>query len=70
MADTGTGLSDELLARLFQPFVTRRPDGTGLGLWSSRGLADRYGGVIRAAHRPDGRSGAVFTVVLKTAAAG
>ena len=31
VADTGSGLSDELMARLFQPFVTRRPDGTGLG---------------------------------------
>lgn len=70
VSDTGTGLSDELLARLFQPFVTRRPDGTGLGLWISRGLVERYGGDIRAAHRRDGRSGAVFTVVLKTAAAG
>ena len=49
---------------------TRRPAGTGLGLWISRGLVERYGGDILAAHRPDGRSGAVFTVLLKTAAAG
>ena len=64
VADTGTGLSDELLAKLFQPFVTRRPDGTGLGLWISRGLVERYGGDIRAANRTDS-SGAVFTVVLR-----
>ena len=64
VADTGSGLSEELLARLFQPFVTRRPDGTGLGLWISRGLVERYGGDIRAANRAGG--GAVFTVVLKT----
>ena len=51
VADTGAGLSDELLARLFQPFVTRRPDGTGLGLWISRGLVERYGGDIRACNR-------------------
>jgi two-component system, NtrC family, sensor kinase len=63
VADSGTGLSDELLARLFQPFVTRRPDGTGLGLWISRGLVERYGGDIRAANRTEG--GAVFTVWLK-----
>jgi two-component system, NtrC family, sensor kinase len=69
VSDTGTGLSDELLARLFQPFVTRRPDGTGLGLWISRGLIERYGGNICAANRRDGRSGAVFTVVLKVAPA-
>ena len=69
VVDTGGGLSDELLARLFQPFVTRRPDGTGLGLWISRGLVERYGGDIRAANRRDGSSGAVFTVALSVAPA-
>ncbi len=69
VADTGSGLSEELLGRLFQPFVTRRPDGTGLGLWISRGLVERYGGDILAANRCDGSVGAVFTVVLKVQAA-
>ena len=75
VADTGSGLTEELLARLFQPFVTRRPDGTGLGLWISRGLVERYGGDIRARNR-SGREavggkggGAVFTVLLKVAPA-
>ena len=70
VADTGSGLSEDLLARLFQPFVTRRPDGTGLGLWISRGLVERYGGDIQAANRQGGHSGAVFTVVLRVAAPG
>ena len=70
VADTGSGLSEDLLARLFQPFVTRRPNGTGLGLWISRGLVERYGGDIQAANRRDGHSGAVFTVVLRVAAPG
>ncbi len=65
VADNGPGLGDELLARLFQPFVTRRPDGTGLGLWISRGLVERYGGDIRAANRAGG--GAVFTILLPLA---
>ena len=70
VADTGVGLSDELLTRLFQPFVTRRADGTGLGLWISRGLVERYGGDIRAGHRSTSTSatGAMFTVTLKTSA--
>ena len=68
ITDSGSGLTEELLTRLFQPFVTRRPEGTGLGLWISRGLVERYGGDIRAANRSGG--GAVFTVVLKVAAAG
>ena len=60
VADTGAGLGEELLATLFQPFVTRKKDGTGLGLWISRGIVERYGGDIRAANRTDGSSGAVF----------
>lgn len=65
VADTGAGLAPELLAELFQPFVTRKKDGTGLGLWISRGIVERYGGDIRAANRDDGLAGAVFTVVLR-----
>ena len=69
VADTGPGLGPELLAELFKPFVTRKKDGTGLGLWISRSIVERYGGDIRAADRSDGVSGAVFTVALHTEAA-
>ncbi|MFO1329141.1 MAG: cache domain-containing protein [Rubrivivax sp.] len=65
VTDTGPGLAPELLAQLFQPFVTRKKEGTGLGLWISRSLVERYGGDITAANRSDGASGAVFTVRLK-----
>jgi signal transduction histidine kinase len=66
IADSGPGLPPELLSKLFQPFVTRKPEGTGLGLWISRGIVERYGGDIVAANRPGG--GAVFTVRLKAEA--
>jgi len=62
--DTGAGLSPELLAELFKPFVTRRKGGTGLGLWISRSLVERYGGTLEAGPRTDGITGAVFTVRL------
>ncbi len=62
VADTGPGLPDELLAELFKPFVTRKKDGTGLGLWISRGIVERYGGDIVAGNGPQG--GAVMTVML------
>jgi signal transduction histidine kinase len=67
VADTGPGLADDLLHELFQPFVTRKKDGTGLGLWISRSLVERYGGDITAGNRPaaDG-SGAVLRVLLLT----
>ena len=63
VADTGPGLPADLLAELFQPFVTRKKDGTGLGLWISRTLVQRYGGDLRAANRAGG--GAAFTVLLR-----
>ncbi len=66
VADTGPGLSDELRAQMFQPFVTRKPEGTGLGLWISQSLVERYGGEIRAANRPaGGPGGAMITVALR-----
>lgn len=64
VADTGIGIGPELLAELFKPFVSRRKDGTGLGLWLSRSLIERYGGDLVAASRADGVQGAVFTVWL------
>jgi signal transduction histidine kinase len=63
VADTGPGLDAELMDQLFQPFVTRKKDGTGLGLWISRTLVQRYGGDLRAANRAQG--GAIFTVLLR-----
>ncbi len=63
--DTGPGLSPDVLAELFRPFVTRKKDGTGLGLWISRGIVERYGGDIVAHAREDGADGAVFSIRLK-----
>ncbi len=64
--DSGPGLAPDLLAQLFQPFVTRRKEGTGLGLWISRQIVERYGGELSAANVPGG--GAAFTVRLKVEA--
>ncbi|HEX2010872.1 MAG TPA: cache domain-containing protein, partial [Roseateles sp.] len=61
VADTGPGLSPELLARLFQPFVTSKSEGTGLGLWISRSIVERYGGELRAESAP---GGACFSLLL------
>jgi signal transduction histidine kinase len=65
ITDTGPGLGPELLRELFKPFVTRKKDGTGLGLWISRSIVERYGGELSAADRDDGASGARFTLRLK-----
>ena len=65
LADTGPGLAEALICELFKPFVTRKQDGTGLGLWISRSIVERYGGDIVARNRPAGQgSGAVMAVLL------
>jgi len=67
VTDTGPGLGPELLRELFKPFVTRKKDGTGLGLWISRSIVERYGGELHAADRDDGVTGARFTLRLHCA---
>ncbi len=54
VADTGQGVPEDLRAQLFEPFVTARPEGTGLGLAVVREIAEAHGGTARAVHRPDG----------------
>jgi C4-dicarboxylate-specific signal transduction histidine kinase len=72
VCDTGAGLSQAALERLFTPFYTTKNDGNGLGLWISVGLVERYGGNIRAGNRRDrgeDSPGAVFGVDLLCEAA-
>lgn len=47
VSDTGPGPSGAVAARLFEPFVTGKPDGTGLGLFVARQIAEGHGGTIR-----------------------
>jgi C4-dicarboxylate-specific signal transduction histidine kinase len=63
VADSGEGISPADRERLFDPFfTTKTSDGTGLGLWVSLGLVQRYGGRIAVDCPPAG--GSVFTVWL------
>jgi signal transduction histidine kinase len=45
--DTGPGPAPEIAARLFEPFVTGKPEGIGLGLVVARQVAEAHGGTIR-----------------------
>jgi signal transduction histidine kinase len=67
VADTAGGIAPEVMARLFEPFVsTKRPEsGTGLGLSICRGLMSGMGGSIAAENGPEG---AIFTLCLPAAA--
>jgi two-component system sensor histidine kinase HydH len=60
--DSGPGIAPQILARLFEPFVTSKENGLGLGLSICRRLVEAHGGTIRGANAPTG--GAVFTVAL------
>ncbi len=67
-ADSGPGLTAEVVEHIYDPFFTTKPKGkgTGLGLYVSRDIMARLGGELRAANRRDG--GAVFSVILPLAA--
>lgn len=61
VTDTGPGIA-AAADRLFTPFATTKPTGTGLGLVVARRVARDHGGTLTAANRPGG--GAVFTLTL------
>jgi PAS domain S-box-containing protein len=65
VADTGQGLPPQVRDKLFQPYVTTRSDGHGLGLALSRHILDAHRGALRADPYPG--SGTVFRVFLPVA---
>lgn len=67
VADCGAGIPDGMLARIFEPFVTTKSGGMGLGLAICRSIVEAQGGHIRAEGAPQG--GAVIRFTLPLAAA-
>ena len=62
VSDSGDGIPQAILERIFEPFATSKEHGTGLGLAISHRIAKEHGGVLLAANRTEG--GAVFTLEL------
>ena len=62
VSDLGDGVPGEAKERLFDPFVTTKPGGLGLGLSICRSVVEAHGGRIR--HQANGERGAVFSFTL------
>src|SRR5688572_7628099 len=62
VSDRGEGVPPEAKERLFDPFVTTKPGGLGLGLSICRSVIEAHGGRIR--HQANGERGAVFSFTL------
>jgi PAS domain S-box-containing protein len=62
VADSGPGLSPEVAAHLFEPFISTKRNGMGLGLSICRSIVEAHGGRLRANPGPDG--GTIFCFTL------
>jgi two-component system, LuxR family, sensor kinase FixL len=63
VADTGTGIAPEIADQLFQPFITTKSQGLGVGLSISRTIVESHGGRIWVEPNPAG--GTVFRFTLR-----
>jgi two-component system sensor kinase FixL len=66
VADTGSGIAPEIAGQLFQPFITTKRQGMGVGLSISRTIIEAHGGTITVAANPSG--GTIFTLTLPAVA--
>ena len=64
-ADSGHGVPDELIGQLFQPFITTKAQGMGLGLSICRTIIEAHGGHISV--ESEGGVGTIFTFTLPRA---
>ena len=72
--DNGPGFAANILRRAFEPYVTTKPSGTGLGLAMVKKIVDEHGARIEAVNRSVGggvghAGGAVVTIVFRRLAA-
>jgi two-component system sensor kinase FixL len=66
VADTGAGISENVAAKLFTPFVTTKSDGMGIGLAISKSIIEAHGGELTM--KPNLGGGTVFQFTLPAAA--
>jgi signal transduction histidine kinase len=64
IADTGPGIGQKTLARLFEPLFTTKENGTGLGLAISRSIVRSHGGDIYVKSKPGAGTTVLFTIPI------
>jgi len=62
VSDNGPGLPDDVVKDCFEPFVTTKPEGLGMGLTISRSIVEAHGGKLVAETNPQG--GATLRILL------
>ena len=62
LIDTGKGMTPEVMARIFRPFFSTRPGGSGLGLATARKIVHAHGGSIEV--QSEVGRGTKFTILL------
>jgi nitrogen fixation/metabolism regulation signal transduction histidine kinase len=65
--DNGPGFAPKILSRAFEPYVTSKARGTGLGLPMVKKIVDEHGGRVDIQNRADGSGASVFILLLKLA---
>ena len=63
ITDNGTGMDEESLARLFEPYFTNKPKGNGLGLTNTQNIILNHRGTISAISEKG--KGTTFTIIFK-----
>jgi two-component system sensor kinase FixL len=66
ISDTGPGIAADILENLFQPFVTSKATGMGIGLSISRRIIEAHGGKVSAANQSEGGAKFMFTLPIDT----
>ena len=65
VADNGMGIPEQIKSKLFTPFVTTKEEsGSGVGLWVSRSIVEKYKGSIRISSGESGHSGTTVSIFL------
>lgn len=67
VTDNGPGFDGKLISRAFEPYVTSKPKGTGLGLAVVKKIVEEHGGRIELQNRKDGSGAKVLILLMKLA---